>query len=318
MDDTLVVGVDFGTIFSGVAFAYSGNAQGADEINVIKTWPGGNNITFDKVPSELAYGPHDLAGCGQTRSSLLRHPTSLPSSLARSDCLDAFSARGKLQMQELTDQRLRSPPGFPYLLRRGPPPLLLDPVQPLPDYVSLADTQRQLLASPKNAGTGVADLRRAVYGHAKETMARRLGEQFVTTPKIKIVCTVPAVCSDTAKYATLKAAIAAGRDSIALVSEPEAGALYTLQSIGPSFLHIGENFVVIDAGGGTVDLITYSIKLRASMTQRDHLWGQCRSEYGSCYSRLVFDVGMQIDSGGLRFDLRVDGVVYGDVTMTFE
>lgn len=35
--DHLVVGVDFGTTFSGVAAAYSGNPEAPDEISVIKT-----------------------------------------------------------------------------------------------------------------------------------------------------------------------------------------------------------------------------------------------------------------------------------------
>ena len=37
--DRLVVGVDFGTTFSGVAAVYSATP---DDIDIIKTWPGGN------------------------------------------------------------------------------------------------------------------------------------------------------------------------------------------------------------------------------------------------------------------------------------
>ena len=46
--DKLIVGVDFGTTYSGVAAAYSATP---DDVDIIKTWPGGNGITSDKVGS---------------------------------------------------------------------------------------------------------------------------------------------------------------------------------------------------------------------------------------------------------------------------
>jgi molecular chaperone DnaK (HSP70) len=95
-----------------------------------------------------------------------------------------------------------------------------------------------------------------------ETLARRWGEQFVKTTKKQVVLTVPAVWSDKAKHATLQAAERAGMGSAAeltIVSEPEAAAVYTLKAIQPNVLHEGDNFIVCDAGGGTVDLIAYKI-----------------------------------------------------------
>ena len=49
------------------------------------------------------------------------------------------------------------------------------------------------------------------------------------------------------------------RHELRLISEPEAAAVYTLKAIQPNHLKIGDNFVVCDAGGGTVDLISYKI-----------------------------------------------------------
>lgn len=74
--------------------------------------------------------------------------------------------------------------------------------------------------------------------------------------------TVPAIWTDAAKNATLQAAERAGlgnRHDLRLISEPEAAAVYTLKAIQPNHLKIGDNFVVCDAGGGTVDLISYKI-----------------------------------------------------------
>lgn len=39
----------------------------------------------------------------------------------------------------------------------------------------------------------------------------------------------------------------------------EAAALYTVKYLSPSVLQTGRRFVVCDAGGGTVDLITYEV-----------------------------------------------------------
>jgi len=44
-----------------------------------------------------------------------------------------------------------------------------------------------------------------------------------------------------------------------MISEPEAAAVYTLKAMQPTFFNVGDNFVVCDAGGGTVDLIAYRI-----------------------------------------------------------
>ena len=44
-----------------------------------------------------------------------------------------------------------------------------------------------------------------------------------------------------------------------LVSEPEAAAIYALADMDPLDLRIGDIYVLCDAGGGTVDLITYEI-----------------------------------------------------------
>lgn len=38
-----------------------------------------------------------------------------------------------------------------------------------------------------------------------------------------------------------------------MISEPEAAAVYTLKAIQPNHLNIGDNFIVCDAGGGTVE-----------------------------------------------------------------
>lgn len=95
-----------------------------------------------------------------------------------------------------------------------------------------------------------------------ETLTRRYGESFMASTKVDFVLTCPAVWSDAAKNTTLQAAERAGmgqKSEIQMISEPEAAAVYTLKAIQPNHLSAGDNFVVCDAGGGTVDLIAYKI-----------------------------------------------------------
>lgn len=75
--------------------------------------------------------------------------------------------------------------------------------------------------------------------HTKKILQRRFGpaaEQM----EMKYVLTVPAIWSDKAKDATLKAASRAKipQKDITLVSEPEAAALYCLNAIQPNSIEV--------------------------------------------------------------------------------
>lgn len=111
----------------------------------------------------------------------------------------------------------------------------------------------------------VADYLSAVREHVWGVLQRQyIGGLFNTLKKV-IVVTVPAVWSERAKDLTLRAVSSAnwGTDKISLVTEPEAAAIYTLkwitQGAQKSEVSVGDNFVLCDAGGGTVDLISYRI-----------------------------------------------------------
>ncbi|KAF2718371.1 actin-like ATPase domain-containing protein [Polychaeton citri CBS 116435] len=210
----LVIGLDFGTTFSGIAFALDTVEDPLKAIEVITSWPGANSITSDKVPSELSY------------SRAIRWGFEVHPEEARLRCMK----------------------------------LLLEACQKLPSYVSSEDTYNLLLRSDKRARDVVKEYLAALYHHTIETLKCRYGSVFVNTTGLDFVLTVPAVWSDGAKAATLKAALKAGIPNVRLVSKPEAAAAYALQSIQPNHLREGNNFIVYDAGGGTVDLISFEIK----------------------------------------------------------
>lgn len=74
---------------------------------------------------------------------------------------------------------------------------------------------------------------------------------------VEYILTVPAVWSDKARSQMVDAARRAGMERVGLVGEPEAAAEYALRSV--EGVRVGECFVVCDAGGGTVDLISYGV-----------------------------------------------------------
>lgn len=47
--------------------------------------------------------------------------------------------------------------------------------------------------------------------------------------------------------------------ALRVISEPEAAAVYALDVLDPHIIEVGNTFVLCDAGGGTVDLISYTV-----------------------------------------------------------
>ena len=98
-----------------------------------------------------------------------------------------------------------------------------------------------------------------LYKHTETILRRKLGDSVIDTTPIRYTITVPAIWSDAAKAKTRQCAQAAGMGTdIRIISEPEAAIIYALDSMDPHNLKVGDNFVLCDAGGGTVDLISES------------------------------------------------------------
>ncbi|GKT48245.1 chaperone protein DnaK [Colletotrichum spaethianum] len=100
--------------------------------------------------------------------------------------------------------------------------------------------------------------------------------------KFHIVITLAAIWPDYAKARMRRAAEnaglleerPAGKTALAFVSEPEAAALATMRDLaGRPNIKIGDHFVVCDAGGGTVDLISYEVLSLKPMVVREAVKG---------------------------------------------
>ncbi|KAL8846467.1 MAG: hypothetical protein Q9221_008451 [Calogaya cf. arnoldii] len=99
--------------------------------------------------------------------------------------------------------------------------------------------------------------------HFEYMLSKVLGAGSLSTTTIEYVLTVPAIWSELAKSKTKACAEAAGMgsaDELQMIPEPEAAAVWAFHEMASFGLEKGDAFVVCDAGGGTVDLITYEIK----------------------------------------------------------
>jgi hypothetical protein len=105
-------------------------------------------------------------------------------------------------------------------------------------------------------------LRQATLNQLQKT----LGEVFDREERnIRYYLTVPAIWNDAAKAATRRAAVQAGflqdknDNQLTLITEPEAAIIFCLKT-GLLNLKIHDAVLIIDCGGGAVDLIAYEIE----------------------------------------------------------
>lgn len=216
----LIIGLDFGTTFTAVSWA---TTVGREHIDMIDDWPNpfGNTRNDHQVPSTIAY---DRTGNITNWGYYVREQDR-----------DTFR--------------------FSWMK------ILLDPSH---RYYKEAPRIQEMVARlaqlGKTAEDVVSDFLKCVWDHTLATLHRKHEELEHYT--WQVVLTVPAVWSPAAKDKTLQAAIKAGMPpDIQLVPEPEAAALAVLKDrTGENTVKTGDAFVICDAGGGTVDLISYIVE----------------------------------------------------------
>lgn len=114
-------------------------------------------------------------------------------------------------------------------------------------------------ATPESVTT---DYLRALTSHVKDVLKAQLGATF-NSMSFTYVITVPAMWSERAKAELRRCAEKAGLgvySSICIISEPEAAAIHALRASNPTNLQPSDTVLLVDAGGGTVDLITFTIE----------------------------------------------------------
>ncbi|KHN93782.1 Heat shock protein Hsp70 [Metarhizium album ARSEF 1941] len=212
--EKLVIALDFGTTYSGVAFCFANQYDAKPA--AIMDWSGHRGISVPKIPTVIAYD--------KQRPDVFKWGASV-------DAADPSIVGIKL---------------------------LLDPEQGRPMYLPATNARKYIRMLPKPPVKIAADFIGAIYSHALAEISKTVPKAYMELCSKEFVLSVPAVWSDAAKNATLLAAKEAGIHPVTLIKEPEAAALHTVKALDFS-IKKGDAFVVCDAGGGTVDLITYEV-----------------------------------------------------------
>ncbi|CCE29463.1 related to hsp70 protein [Claviceps purpurea 20.1] len=212
-DEKLIIALDFGTTYSGVAYCFANQTNAVPK--AVLDWPD-QGLSAPKIPTIIEYTEKDSRG--------FRWGASV-------DRLNGGIVGIKL---------------------------LLDPTQERPLYLPTKNIDQELKSLPKKPFEVAADFIQAIYEHALQDIGKTIPKAYMDMCDKEFVLSVPAVWSDAAKNATLKAAELAGIKPVTIVKEPEAAALYAIKSLDFA-IERNDAFVVCDAGGGTVDLISYEV-----------------------------------------------------------
>jgi molecular chaperone DnaK (HSP70) len=223
----LVVGIDFGTTYTGVAYAWhqpdnTDVATIAEKVTVIREWPNSTLHYSDKTPTVIAYTePIRWGGSvNPNHRPQVRH--------------------FKLGLQKDVVKH--------YFPQESPPSP--SPLKFLSPYYS-----SQPGLSDKSPVDFAGDYLTFVHKFVKdEFLPKQFSNVFLKNQQISYVITVPAIWTDAAKALTRQAALKAGipGHKLVFIPEPEAAALFCATKSQEMNLRDGDHFLVLDAGGGTV------------------------------------------------------------------
>nr|XP_039251226.1 heat shock 70 kDa protein 12A-like [Styela clava] len=235
----VVVAVDFGTTYSGYAFSF---VHRPDQIHMMRRWSGGDpGISNQKTPTTILLKP--------------------------SGAFHSFGFEARDFYHDLDPQEARN---WFYFERFK---------MALHSNLKLSKTTQLVAANQKTmpAIQVFAHALRFFRQHALQELSDELGTRMRTSD-VRWVVTVPAIWRPQAKQFMREAAYQAGLASednpsqLVIALEPEAASIYCrklrntqLQTTSPDDLTIQESlksgcqYMVVDCGGGTVDVTVHMI-----------------------------------------------------------
>ncbi|KAI7281828.1 hypothetical protein KC345_g3890 [Hortaea werneckii] len=225
----LVVGIDYGTSNTAVAYAlFKTSSKALPDIEVIGNWS--IRDSSDKVPSDVAYDAQGKAvGYGFT----------IPE-----DAKTLQWVKLLLEPGQFSDSKQRRKPNTERMWK------VYDDLEKL----------------GKRPVAVIADYLSWLWTKVKDEIvqAESIKDLFEKV-EVAVVVTLPACWSDRAKEgmhnAVKQSGIAKNATFLKFASEPEAAAIYGLKSrVKKGEVDEGDCVIVCDAGGGTVDVVSYQIR----------------------------------------------------------
>ncbi|KAF5561106.1 mitochondrial-type heat shock 70 [Fusarium napiforme] len=228
VDDFIIIGLDFGTTYSGIAWAYS---REPEEIELVTSWDSEFNNCSDveKAPTQLLYDDKKGTSWGY----------SIP---ADKDALKWF----KLLLLDSDDVPIK-----------------------VSKSSQMRCAQKLLDKMKKDPVEVIACYLRKIWNHAIDSIQRTVGAELLQKSPFHVVITLPAIWPPYAQQRMKQAAKTSGilddrscgETKLRFICEPEAAALATIKDLSKrSTIKAGDAMVICDAGGGTVDLISYQIE----------------------------------------------------------
>ncbi|PFH45742.1 hypothetical protein AMATHDRAFT_71166 [Amanita thiersii Skay4041] len=250
------IAFDFGTTFSGVAY---GSARvTAGKVQQILNWPGSTE-TFRKIPTCLLYDGH-----GQVLAWGLEAKNASPmAGTIRCEWFKLYLEPHALRDESAVDPRLpRLPPGK-------------KPIDLIIDFLS------------------------CLWEYAKDQITREIGA-VADLNSADVWLTVPAAWDAKGCDIMREAAITAGlvqnahagdrtwRDRLHIITEPEAAAVHCAFLTNVHHLKPSQNFMIVDAGGGTCDLAVYKIIGQMANLEIAEMCARSGANCGSLFLDLRF------------------------------
>ncbi|KAG2198328.1 hypothetical protein INT47_003041 [Mucor saturninus] len=254
-----IIGIDFGTTFSGCSYVQlkdkKGKPMATENIKTIKeNWPGGNLLKFGKTPTLLMYDKKMKPKFWgeEARIQAKRHkelnllgnfklflcPESLENFYGHTNELEELKEQGGFGDNEASKTEVHA-------------------VKVIADYLKLF--KNHII---EHIVTKEMDESFTFFNRAK----------LLKKYKMRYVITVPAMWNSSARDTMAQAAVEASIikkneiDQLLIISEPEAAAICCEKRFTKYFQKVEEtmdntNFIVCDAGGSTVDLVTFNLQL---------------------------------------------------------
>ncbi|KAG2196472.1 hypothetical protein INT47_012673 [Mucor saturninus] len=332
-----IIGIDFGTTFSGCSYVQlkdkngnhldiDGKPSDKQKIKTIKlNWPGGKVRQYGKTPTLLMYdekmNPKYWGDEAKTKANP-RKGLILLGNFKLFLCPDSLE---KFYGQNDDLKKMKEQCGFN------------------DDETPTKNVKDNILASKV-----IADYLRVFKNHViEQIITSEMNESFHVFNKAKLlkkykmryVITVPAMWNTSARDTMAQAAVDATLikedeiDQLLMISEPEAAALYCENRFteyivdpkrdvnDPNIVDSkgdinNTNFIVCDAGGGTVDLVTFNLKVnekKESMICQigDGIGDTCGSTYLDVkFKDYIMDFydsfGVNIDRSKIQLDSVMD------------